>query len=113
MVGLVGNFSVGIGPIGLKFGRDARNEVPHVGKSESNCYSMFRAKSVGLVGNSSVGIGPIGLKFNGDARSEVPPQGKVRVQLLLCVQGQVGGHGGQLLCGHWSHWAEIWCRHWK
>ena len=71
-VDLVGNFSVGIGPIGLKFGGDAGSEVPHVGKSESNGYSMFRAKSVGMVGNFSVGIGPIKLKFNGDAGSEVP-----------------------------------------
>ena len=66
LVDLVGNFSVGIGPIGLKFGTDAGTEVPHVGKSESNCYSMFKAKSVRTVGNSSVGIGPIGLKFGGD-----------------------------------------------
>ena len=31
-VGIVGTSSVGIGPIGLKFGRDAGSEVHHKGK---------------------------------------------------------------------------------
>ena len=70
-VGLVGNSSVGISPIGLKSGGDAGSDVLHKGKSESNCYSMFRVKSVGMVGTSSVGIGLIGIKFDGDAGGEV------------------------------------------
>ena len=44
--GLVGASSVGFGPIGLKFGGDAGNDVPYKGKSGSNCYFMFRAKLV-------------------------------------------------------------------
>ena len=43
---MVGTSSVGFGPIELKFGGDARNDVPYKGKSGSNCYFMFRAKLV-------------------------------------------------------------------
>ena len=67
---------MGIGPIGLTFGGDAESEVPNAGKSESNYYAMFRAKSVGQVGSSSVGIGPIGLKFGRNAGNKVPHEEK-------------------------------------
>jgi hypothetical protein len=81
-VGLVGISSVGIGPIELKFGGDAGPEVPHVGKSESTCYSMFRAELVYMVGTSSVGISLIGQKSGGDAGSKVLHKGKTVRPLL-------------------------------
>ena len=45
LVNMVGNSSVGFGPIELKFGGNAENDVSYKGNPECNCFSMFRAKS--------------------------------------------------------------------
>jgi hypothetical protein len=62
-VDMVGNSSVGFGPIDLKIGMWVWEVVTHEEKWVPNCYSMFRAKSVDMVGTSSVGFGPIDLKI--------------------------------------------------
>ena len=40
--------SVGFGPIDLKFGMWAKEEVTYKEKSKPNCYSMLRAKPVDM-----------------------------------------------------------------
>ena len=46
--GLVGTSSVGFGPIELKLGGDAGNNVSYKGKSGSNCYFTGPAKRANL-----------------------------------------------------------------
>ena len=70
-VDLVGNSSVGFGPIELKFGGDAGNAVPLKGNPECNHYSMFRAKSVSQEGMYSMVIVLIRLKLSGGVVGEV------------------------------------------
>ena len=87
--GLVGASSVGFGPIVLKFGGNAGNDVPYKGNSECNRYSMFRAKSVDLVGNSSVGFGPVELKFGGNAENEVLHKGNSKCNCYTMLRAKL------------------------
>jgi hypothetical protein len=70
-VDLVGNFSVGFGPIELKFSGNAENDVPYKGNPECHHYSNFRVKSVSQEGMYSVGIVLIMLKLSGQVVGEI------------------------------------------
>ncbi len=62
---VVGVPSVGVDPIGLKFGRFTANYIgsPFLSLKSPNCINMCRVRYLCLVGFPSVGSCPIKLKF--------------------------------------------------